>query len=323
MLRRGASVFLVMLLGVAASPSGNTVVTKAKSKPQDQLIMPERQVDDGNPNTGEFSGGYWTGGQRIGLDAYSVSSDPYYVPTADGGWEERVDYLYADSDMSKSDGSPLSYSVRELDRYNNQDMLYITLDGVTLPFDLNAGEAGPVSDADIALLNDWLAGQEGHLVEDTGIALVQQGSQQMGRDEWLNYCFVAMLVDTEPPAEAASRVLEKGGRAFRVARASFTPAALPPPVTASTNTCRPAFNYFSLVGSGSSLKPVAANLAVQGCPGCCGPSCYCITDKFGRPIWGGPCATHDQCTRTNRSRVARQCLGSFALSVLFVIAHWI
>ncbi|MFN2493474.1 MAG: hypothetical protein ABR501_11395, partial [Pyrinomonadaceae bacterium] len=105
-------------------------------------MMEVTPVDDGNPNTSEFSGGYWTGGQYVGLDAYAVKSDPYYVPTSDGGWEEQVDYLYADSDMRRSDGSPLSYSVRELDRPSSQDLLYITLAGVTLTFDLNTEEVG-------------------------------------------------------------------------------------------------------------------------------------------------------------------------------------
>lgn len=88
--------------------------------------MIENQPSDGNPNTGEFSGGYWTGGEYVGLNAFSVMSDPYYVPTSDGGWEERVDYHYTDSEIRKADGTSLSYSARQLDRPAGQDLLYIT-----------------------------------------------------------------------------------------------------------------------------------------------------------------------------------------------------
>lgn len=139
MSHRGLSLFLIMVLCLVVLPFGNTAVAATKGEPQAQNPALEiGPIDDGNPYTYEFSGGYSAGGQYVGLDAYSVKSNPYYVPTSDGGWEEQVDYLYTDSDMSKSDGSALSYSVRELDRSAGQNMLYITLNGVTLPFDLNA-----------------------------------------------------------------------------------------------------------------------------------------------------------------------------------------
>lgn len=325
MLQSGASMFLIIILYVAALLSGNKAVAKteakAKASPQDQQEMMIAPVDDGNPNTSEFSGGYWTGGQYVGLDAYTVKSDPYYVPTSDGGWEERVDYLYTDSDMNKSDGSPLSYAVRELDRSVSQELLYITLSGVTLTFDLNAeGALGPVSDADLEQLNAWVVSQDGRAVQDTSIALVQQGNQQAEKEPFLNYYFVAMLVDTDPPVESASTIMGRRGKSLRATRTSLAPPLRGPADATFMKACWAPGNSF--VSSSALFKPFAAGMPVQ-CFGCCGPGCLCIFNRNGQTIWGGPCATHDQCTRQNGNRpFVRPCLRSFALSVIFVIYRW-
>lgn len=313
MLHRVASIFLAMTLCLAALPFGSTAVTQAQ---RDQMIdiVP---VDDGNPYTDEFSGGYWTGGQYVGLDAYSVTSDPYYVPMSDGSWEERVDYLYADGNMSKSDGSPLSYSVRELDRSVSQNLLYITLDGVTLTFNLNTGDEVSVSDADLELLNNWVVGQDGRLVQDTGNALIQQGNQ-LEKETYLNYGLVAMLVDTNPPAETALKILDKGGKSLRSTRASFMRMSEVPVGATSMSPCRSPAN--SLVSSGGLFKPLIARIAQGSCFGGCGWGCSVIRNRFGFPIYGGPCIDHDRCTRSNGNRpFARPCLRSFGLSALYVI----
>ncbi|MGI9067727.1 MAG: hypothetical protein ACR2HX_15180 [Pyrinomonadaceae bacterium] len=139
-----SSLFTATVLLLVTLPFGKASVPTVRSPQDPQPIMIDNPPSDGNPNTSEFSGGYWVGGQYLGLNAYSVASDPYYVPTSDGGWEERVDYVYTDSEMRKPDGSSLSYSARQLDRPAGQDLLYITLGGVALSFDLTTEEVGPV-----------------------------------------------------------------------------------------------------------------------------------------------------------------------------------
>ena len=142
MLQRGTSIFLAVLLCVAALPLGNIAVTEAQSMPQDrQLIVVQRPADDDfNPYTDEFSGTYWMGGQYISTDAYSVETDTYYAPTPDGTWEEQVDFFYSDSEMTKSDGTTLTYAAYELDRPTNYNPLHITLGGVTLTYNLYTQE---------------------------------------------------------------------------------------------------------------------------------------------------------------------------------------
>jgi hypothetical protein len=318
MLHRRASIFLIVLC-VAALPLGNTAVAKATVSPRNQNPAPLEPIDDGNPNTNEFHGGYWTRGQYVGLDAYSVKSDPYYVPTADGRWEERVDYLYTDSDMNKSDGSPLSYSVRELNRYAGQDMLYMTLGSVTLTFNLNTEEVGPVSDADLAWLNAWVVSADGLLVQDTSISLIQYGDTQTLAEPLLNYYFVAMAVDTNPPSESASKILDKRGKTARVSPALFTPARAATATPVFRNPCWSPTD--SLASNNSLLAPVVARMPVQ-CMGCCGAGCYCIRNRYGYVIAGGPCTTHDSCTRSSGSPFARSCLGSLARSIIYVGARY-
>ncbi|HJQ34400.1 MAG TPA: hypothetical protein VJ866_19625 [Pyrinomonadaceae bacterium] len=106
------------------------------------------QPDDGNPYTDSFSGQYWSGGQYVNVDAYSVESDTYYAPTSDGGWEERVDFHYSDSDQIKGGGNTLAYATYELDRPSDYSIMNVTLGGVTLTYNLDTQEAYPVSDSD-------------------------------------------------------------------------------------------------------------------------------------------------------------------------------
>lgn len=315
MLHRRASTLLIMLLCIAALPPGNTSSANATVRPQNQRPLAVEPIDDGNPNTSEFSGSCWTGGQYVGLDAYSVRSDPYYVPTSDGGWEQRVDYLYTDSNMNKSDGSTLSYAVRELDRPAGQDMLHMTLGGVTLTFNLNTEEVGPISDAELAWLNSCVMGGDGQMVQDTSISLIQYGDTQTMAEPLLNYYFVAMAVDTNPPMESASKILDKRGKSARASHAAFAPARGATASPIFMNACWSPTN--SLASNSSLLMPAVAGMPVQ-CMGCCGSGCYCIRNRYGYVISGGPCVTHDSCTRSSGSPIARACLGSLARSIIYV-----
>ena len=81
--------------------------------------------------------------------------------------------------------------------------MYITLGGVTLTFDLNTQEAVPISDSDQQRLDAWAASEDATLVEDTSVAIINDGSQQANSEVLLNYYAVAMLVDNVPPSESA------------------------------------------------------------------------------------------------------------------------
>jgi len=225
MVRRSLlSLFFATVLFLAALPFGKASVPMVRSPQDPQPIMIENPPSDGNPNTSEFSGGYWVGGQQFGLNAYSVASDPYYVLTSDGGWEERVDYMYTDSEIRKPDGNTLSYSARQLDRPAGQDLLYITLGSVTLSFDLITEEVGPVSDSDLAWLEAWLVSQDGRTTQDASVALVQQGSQQPDNEALLTYYLVAVLLDSNPATQAARKIPDRMQKPVQMNRVSLSPS---------------------------------------------------------------------------------------------------
>ncbi len=168
MLRFRVSIFLVAILCIAALPFGNAPVSQLKASAQgQQAMMDVTPVDDGNPNTSEFSGAYWTGGQYVGLNAYSAESDPYYAPSTNGGWEERVDFAYVDSTINRSDGTSLLEATYELDRPYNGSQLHMTLGGVTVTFDLLSQDAYPLSDTDQARLQVWATSDEARIDSNT------------------------------------------------------------------------------------------------------------------------------------------------------------
>jgi hypothetical protein len=78
------------------------------------------------------------------------------------------------------------------------------MDGVTLTFDLNTQEPGAFSDADAETLNNWLATDDGRLLQDACVAVIDQGAQQIDPEALQNYYAVAMLVDTHPPPQSKS-----------------------------------------------------------------------------------------------------------------------
>jgi hypothetical protein len=65
---------------------------------------------------------------------------------------------------------------------------------------------GPVSDEDLDRLNVWIVSDEGRLIQETAIALLQDEQQHPDNETLLIYCLVAMMLDTDPPAEAALKI---------------------------------------------------------------------------------------------------------------------
>lgn len=157
-------------------------------------------------------------------------------------------------------------------------------------------------------------------MQDTGAALIQQGNQ-LEKETYLNYCFVAMLVDANPPAETAQRILDKREKPLHTARASFMPTSEVPVNPALMNNCWLPSN--SLISNGDLFKTFAANARQGNCFGYCGLGCRLIPNRNGAPIYGGPCITHDRCTRSNGGNpFARPCLGSFVRAAVYVYLLW-
>src|SRR5437870_3060417 len=210
MLSRNASIFIIFALCIGSFPLGKT------TNAQDHGVILEQPPDDGNPNTREFSGGYWSGGQFVSVAAYSVRSDSYYVPTADGGWEEQVDYLYSDGNQTKSDGTNLAYAVDELDRSSDYNFLRITLGGSTIVIDLQAQQGLPVSDADQEALNAWAASTDAATTRDTSIALLDS-YDPANPEPWLPHLGVVLLL--APSSQGTAKI--RKSRANEVTFASI------------------------------------------------------------------------------------------------------
>jgi hypothetical protein len=255
----------------------------------------------------------------------SVSQEPGYDP---GG-----DYYYSQSEMSKSDGTPIVEVTYEYEEYANRSVYYTTFGEVTQSFDFNTEEVSPITDDQAAQLDAWMASQDGHMAQDTTVAITQQGSQQASGETLLNYYLLGMLIDNDPTPGATAKGNSKGGaHSSRTASAKLAPAsgagatfALACYVPSNSLVSSPA-NFLvsgpsnSLVSGGSPLKSTFARVRV-GCFGCCGPGCNCISDRCGIPIYGAPCAAHDDCAgRTGRW--FGPCRASFARAAAYTFAAW-
>ena len=125
----------------------------------------------------------------------------------EGDGDPGYSYFYSEGEMTKPDGTVLADAIYQYNSAASQNVVYITLHGVTLTFDLNADEVGPVSDSDLDQLNEWLATDDGHLVQQTGVALVQQGHQEPENEALLTYYLISLLVDIDSPTQAALKII--------------------------------------------------------------------------------------------------------------------
>ena len=300
-MRRSVGLFLSACLCMFVLPArGAASHAAAANRPQREIAP----VEDGNPYTYEVGGNYWAGGQYVGVNAYSVESDTYYAPTADGGWEERVDFYYSDGEVRKTDGTHLTYAVYELDRAAARGLMHVTLGGVTLTFDLAAEQAHLPPQEQQAAIDAWVASGDGTLAQEAHGALLNQDGRQ---DVWVNHVITAMLLDPSPDgaSESALRKVKKrpvayvnafmsklkpavgGGFTQPCLAASDTPAAKS--ALANWPAKRALANFAAPAGSGR-----------LQCFGCCGSRCDCIQDRQGRPIYSRACAAHDYCIMTSR-----------------------
>lgn len=255
------------------------------------------------------------------------SADNEVAPEQPVEHEPSGDFYYSQAEMSRSDGTPILETTYEYAEYANRSMFYATFGGVTQTFDLNTGEVSPMTEENAAQLDAWMVSDDGTMAQDTSVAIVQQGAGQASEDLLLNYYLISILIDRNPTSESASKGKGGGGDPSTLAgrlqlvRESRAGAE-------SAKTCYLPANPL-VAGTGFSRATVAGipNLALAGmrsvqCFGCCGPGCWCIPDRCGRPIWGPPCAAHDDCARRT-GRWLGPCRGSFARAAAYVIfAHF-
>ncbi|HLL73852.1 MAG TPA: hypothetical protein VK421_01035 [Pyrinomonadaceae bacterium] len=337
MLNRVTSLLLAASLLLFAPPSANTAATNstAYAPPrQAALSISQTRVEQAGSTVLTLTGQYRAAGgvvnlrstvTKVNVDLAGTNPPPTPPPSraenVEPAQEERydpgADYYHSYSEMSTSDGRPLAQAAYEYEEAANRSVLYITIGGVTLAFDLNTQEPSPISDADQERLNAWAQSEDAALVDQTSVAIIEQGGQQASTELLLNYYAVAMFVDSaegvpvEDPggsgaANTGSRPARRGVQALMVKVGG--PAAF-------GKTCKPPLSN-SFVGFGAglsaiSMSPASAKLFRRqgGCFGCCGWRCAC----FG---YGWPCNVHDACT-LQYGRFARQCMKSFVVAVFY------
>jgi hypothetical protein len=233
----------------------------------------------------------------------------------EGGGDTGYDYYFTEGLMSDSSGAVLVDAIYESDTAANQNTFTATLDGITLSLDLNTGQPGWVSDEDLDHLNAWVFSEEGQLVQQAAIALIQEEQQHPDNETLLIYCLVAMVMDSNPPFEAS---LDKSPRAtFGNHHTIVTTRADRAP---SQQLC-----WLSAIAPHSASPSLLGAFLppVQACHGCCGSGCNCLLSRNYAVIQGGPCLTHDNCTRShNNQPFHRDCLPSLASAVVYTIVRF-
>jgi hypothetical protein len=202
-------------------------------------------------------------------------------------------------------------AVYQYEQSANQNVLYFTIGGVTITFDLNTQEALPISDDDQQRLEAWGASEDATLVRDTSVAIIDQGAQQPF-EVVQNYYAIGILLDTISGTARGPRLNTSERSALRHAVSRLTAADDPIAKPCS----QPMITSVKTIRSKAVTAPLMAFVASQ-CFGCCGVGCHCITDRYGAPIYGAPCANHDACVSPPNHYYTPGCMGKFAKAVLY------
>jgi hypothetical protein len=165
------------------------------------------------------------------------------------------------------------------------------LGGTAITYDLSSETGSPISEADQQRLQDWDSTSDAAVCRDALAAVVDQGWQQSPFEVQQNYYAVALLLD-ETVYQASAPTLKNSSKValHHALDKSKAPRGLPA-IPCSDST----ISSVTAVTTKSTRTPVMAELVQQGCYGCCGPGCHCVTDRSGAPIYGTPCANHDSC----------------------------
>jgi hypothetical protein len=239
------------------------------------------------------------------------------VPSGTNASSEAAEseYYYSESDMSRSDGTVVAQTVYQYDEQANRNTLSVTLNGVTFNFDIDAAqEITPVSDEDLDRFYSWRESDEGLLVRQAGVALVQQGYQEPDNDALLTYWLVAMMVDDASTTQAVYRLPERPAKSIRSHHASSDMRSKLDLLNVGCSSRVADSRQISLP------KIAPAMIQQSNCYGCCGPGCYCLPDLFGRRLYATPCQQHDECTAQYGYRgTFGPCFIPFVASIQYVI----
>lgn len=118
-------------------------------------------------------------------------------------------------------------AVYEYQTSTNQNTLYLTLGGVTITCDLISEETAPISDAEQEQLEAWGASEEGNLVRDASVAIIQEGTPQSPSQLLLNYYAIALLVDSIPATASGPRLDSSQKNALHHAASKLRPPDKP------------------------------------------------------------------------------------------------
>jgi hypothetical protein len=240
------------------------------------------------------------------------------APVEEGGYDPGYDYYYSYSEMARPDGTVIANASYEYQASANLNNLYVTVGGVTLTFDLTTEEAAPISDAEQQQLDAWGASEDANTVRDTSIAIIDEGAQQSPSQLLLNYYAIALFVDTVPVTASGPRLDNSRKSSLHHAASKLRTPVEPVSASCPVRMITPVVAVRTSVDF-ATIPAVSSHLAPQGCFGCCGPGCHCITDRYGAPIYGTPCANHDSCVGQNGGyiRSAGICAGKFAKAVVY------
>lgn len=243
---------------------------------------------------------------------------PQNSETDERGFRPEGAYYYSsDSEMSKSDGTVLVEAVYNYEQATGSSMLYITLGGVALSFDLKNEEAQPVSEADGQRLEAWAATEDAALLQDVSIALIEEGAQQNYQEPLLNFYTVAMLVDFAPPTASGLRPAKRLKRSHHAvshgSAMGLTSAQAPRNCLGPKRSAFIGTRNAQLVSGSASKNAITA----AQCYGCCGYGCYCLPGRRCgvTRLYTAPCSAHDACVR---QRGWWQCMREFTRAAVSV-----
>jgi hypothetical protein len=215
--------------------------------------------------------------------------------------------------MTKSDGTVMVEAIYDYEKATGRNMLYITLGGVTLSFNLNTQEPGELSDADQQKLDAWATSQDATLVQDASASIITDGSQQADPEILLNYYGVAMLVDFTPPTASIPKKQIRGKNALHHAVGTLMAD------TASFLCGNDLINRSRIRPTpGRTKTSIGVGTPLQ-CFGCCGLGCACIRDRGGNAIYGEPCRAHDACVG-QYGYTSSNCRRAFVIAVIYT--YW-
>jgi hypothetical protein len=239
--------------------------------------------------TWNLTGSYQNAGRTVNLRATTIRGickdcgiNPGVSPNtaqqmpSEDQYSPDSNYYYSNSEMTKSDGTVLIETTYDYEQTTGRNVLHLIVGGVSITLDMDAQTFDEIPDSDYAQLQGWRSSDDGHLSEQTGVAIVQQGHQQSDNEALLTYYLSSYLMGSDSRTAKSLLPAVRKERTSALHHVGFDGS---PKRNAVTNTLR-GRTFF----------------APLQCSGACGPGCVCIFDRNGSCICGPPCLEHDECS---------------------------